>query len=252
MQHGADREDWVAAELDVFFALNYQTIAEYQLSEGEQKVIGNGRRPRCRFCEQSPPRATFSFVRRALPEEVGNGGLSTRDCDECAVQFSQTIDQDFLKFWQSLEGLRFGTASFRELRAPTGIAIPAYKSLIRMALSIMPEDELPCVHRHDRMDWEPRPPVRQRLFGGVGCLVYQFHVPVQTPWTSLARRVDDDAPLPYMLFFLASGRVVLQLHLPLCSRDEDLDGTAVRMPERSFSTGMGSDLRNRPPAWPCL
>ena len=73
MQHGADREDWVAAELDVFFALNYQTIVEYQLSEAEQKVIGNGRRPRCRFCEQSPPRATFSFVRPALPEEVGNG-----------------------------------------------------------------------------------------------------------------------------------------------------------------------------------
>jgi hypothetical protein len=46
-----------------------------------------------------------------------------------------------------------------------------------------------------------------------------------------------------MLFFLASERLVLQTHLPLSSYDEDLDGTEVRIPERSFSTGLGSDLR---------
>ena len=34
MHHGDDREDWIAAELDVFFAQNYKSIAEYQLSEG--------------------------------------------------------------------------------------------------------------------------------------------------------------------------------------------------------------------------
>jgi hypothetical protein len=46
-----------------------------------------------------------------------------------------------------------------------------------------------------------------------------------------------------MLFFLASERLVLQAHLPLGSHDEDLDGTELRVPERSFSTGVGSDLR---------
>ena len=135
---------------------------------------------------------------------------------------------------------------------PTGIAIPAYKSLIRMALSIMPEDELPAFT--DTIEWIGNPDHQfdSALFGGVGCLVYQFHVPVQTPWTSLARRVDDDAPLPYMLFFLASGRVALQLHLPLCSRDEDLDGTEVPMPERVILNRNGFGLRPRPPVWPCL
>ncbi len=244
MHHGADREDWVAAEQDVFFALNYETVAEYQLDEGEPKVIGNGRRPRCRFCEQSPPRATFSYVRRALPEELGSVALMTREiCDECADQFSQTIDKDFLRFWESLEGLRGGTASFRELRAPAGMPIPAYKALIRMALSIMPEEELP--NFTDAIEWVGNPDHQfdSGLFGGVGCLLYQLQTPYPGPWAGLTRRVDEEAPLPYMLFFLASGRIVLQLHLPLCSRDQDLDGIEARMPERSFSTGIGSDLR---------
>jgi hypothetical protein len=242
--HGGDHEDWVAAELDVFFALNYQSIAEYHFSQDGPRVIGSERRPRCRFCEQSPPRATFSFVRRALPEEVGNFSLSTREiCDECADQFSRTIDQDFLRFWESLEGLRTGTGSFRELRAPTGLTIPAYKSLIRMAVSIMPEGELASCS--DTIEWVGNSDHRldSGLFGGMGCLVYQVHDPYPGPWTSLVRRTDQDAPIPYMLFFLASGRVVLQVHLPLCSRDQDLDGTEVIMPERSFSSGLGSNLR---------
>ncbi|MGC8640032.1 MAG: DUF2934 domain-containing protein [Isosphaeraceae bacterium] len=244
MHHGADREDWVAAEQDVFFALNYETVAEYQLSGGAAKVIGNVRRPRCRFCEQSPPRASFSYVRHALPEELGNVALSTREiCDECADQFNQTIDKDFQRFWESLAGPRGGTASLRELRAPLGLPIPAYKALIRMALSIIPEEELPSFT--DTIEWVGNPDHEfdSGLFGGVGCLLYQVHAPWPGPWTSLTRRVDEDAPLPYMLFFLGSGRVVLQLHLPLCSQDQDLDGMEARMPELSFSTGIGFDLR---------
>jgi hypothetical protein len=59
----------------------------------------------------------------------------------------------------------------------------------------------------------------------------------------LTRRSDEQAPFPYMLFFLASQRLVLQAHLPLSSHDQDLDGTEFRIPERSFSSGLGSDLR---------
>lgn len=245
MHHGADGEDWVAAEMDAFFALNYETLIEYPLTDGEPRVLGKERRPRCRFCEQSAPRASFSFIRRALPAEVGNVALSTRDiCDECADQFSKTIDQDFLRFWETLEGLRVGTASFRELRAPTGITIPAYKSLIRMALSIIPDEELPSFA--DTIEWigNPDHEFDSGLFGGVGCLVYQVHSAYLGSWANLSRRLDEDAPLPYMLFFLASGRLVLQLHLPLCSHDADLDGAEVRMPERSFTTGIGSDLHS--------
>jgi hypothetical protein len=242
--HGADLEDWIAAEIDVLFDLNYQTVTEYCLQEDEERVIGSLRRPRCRFCEQSAPQAAFPRTLPALPEVVGNRTLGTREiCHECAQRFSESIDRDFTLFWESLEGLRVGTASFRELRAPTTITIPAYKELIRMGLTIMPEEELSSFT--DTIEWVCNPDHQfdSSLFSGVGCLVYQARIPYPAPWTSLSRRVDEDAPLPYMLFFLASGRLILQVNLPLCSRDEDLDGEEVRMPERSFSTGIGSDLR---------
>jgi Protein of unknown function (DUF2934) len=242
--HGADRDDWTAAEMDTVFELNYRTIAEFSLAEPERRVIGNERRPRCRFCEQSPPRAAFSVVRAVIPELVGNSSLYTREiCDECTQQFVATIDPEFARFWESLATLRAATASFRDLRAPTSIPIAAYKSLIRMALSLMPEQELSSFT--DTIEWVSNPDHQfdRSLFESAGCLVYQAHEPYQAGWAWLSSRNEEDAPFPCMLFFLAAERLILQMHLPLCALDEDLDGTEVRMPQRSFSTGTGSDLR---------
>ena len=111
-----------------------------------------------------------------------------------------------------------------------------------MAVSIMPEEDLASFT--DTLEWLGNPDHQfdSSLFGNVGCLVYQTHVPYPVGWTSLARRKEADAPFPYMLFFLASERLVVQTHLPLCTHDEDLDGAEVRIPERTFSTGAGSDL----------
>lgn len=241
--HGSDREDWNAAEIDLTFDLNYETLAEFNLAEDERRVIGSERRPRCRFCEQSAPRVSFSFVRPAFPELVGNTSLYTREiCDGCASSFEGTIDKDLAQLWESLKGLRDVSSSFRELRAPTALSIASYKCLIRMAISIVPEDELASLN--DTIEWVGNPDHQfdSSLFGGVGCLIYQTHVPFPTPWTSLARRKDPDAPLPYMLFFLGSSRLVIQTHLPLCTHDEDLDGAEFHIPERTFTTGSGSDL----------
>ncbi len=242
--HGADRDDWTAAEMDTVFQLNYQTVVEFSLAEPDQRILGDLRRPHCRFCEQSPPRAAFSYVRPAVPELVGNSSLFTRElCDECAKQFADTIDADFARFWESLEPLRTGTASFRELRVPTAVPIVAYKSLVRMALSLMPEQELTSFT--DTIEWVSNPDhaFDRNLFENAGSLVYQVHVPYSAAWVALSSRIEEDAPFPYMLFFLGADRLILQTHLPLCALDEDLDGTEVRMPQRSFSTGTGPDLK---------
>jgi hypothetical protein len=175
---------------------------------------------------------------------VGNRTLKTRDlCDECVDQFASTIDREFATFWQSLDPFRSADLWLRDSQVPTAIPIGAYKSLIRMSLSVMPEDELAGFT--DTIEWVSNPDQAfdSNLFGGLGCLVYQVHIPYSRPWTSLARRICEEAPFPYMLFFLASERLILQTHLPLSSYDEDLDGTEVRVPQRSFSTGLGSDLR---------
>jgi len=242
--HGHDRDDWVAAELDLTFDLNFQTIVEYPLVEHADRVIGGSRNPRCRFCEQSPPRAAFGALRPAIPEFVGNRSIKTRElCDECAEQFAGTIDQDFAAFWQSLELLRSSEGPIRDSQIPSAIPIGAFKALIKMAISIVPEPELAGFT--DTIEWvgNPYQDFDSNLFGGLGCLVYQAHIPFALGWTALARRIDEQAPFPYMLIFLASERLVLQAQLPLCSHDEDLDGTELRVPERSFSTGVGSDFR---------
>ena len=242
--HGADREDWVAAEMDTVFQLNYRSLAEFWLAEADERVLGDDRGPRCRFCEQSPPRAAFSLARPAIPELVGNASLFTRDlCDECAKQFAETIDAEFVRFWESLAALRTGTASFREIRAPTAVPIAAYKSLIRMALTLMPEPELSSFT--DTIEWVGNPDhtFDHSLFDSASCLVYQAHVPSIAAWAGVSCRMEEDAPYPYMLFFLGAERLILQMHLPLCVLDEDLDGTEVHMPQRSFSTGAGPDLK---------
>jgi hypothetical protein len=242
--HGHDRDDWVAAELDLTFDMNFKTLLEYPLAEKADRVIGAARNPRCRFCEQSAPRVALSSGRPAVPEFVGNRTLKTCElCDECADQFAGTIDQDFAAFWQSLESLRGADAWLRDSPVPTAIPIGAYKALIRMALLIMPEADLAGFT--DTIEWvgNPDQDFDSNLFGGLVCLVYQVHIPYPSPWTALARRTEEQAPFPCMLFFLASERLVVQTHLPLSTYDEDLDGTVVRIPERSFSTGLGSDLR---------
>jgi hypothetical protein len=242
--HGHDRDDWVAAELDLTFEMNFETVIEYPLAEKTDRVLGAARDPRCRFCEQSLPRATFSSIRPAIPELAGNRTLKTRElCDECADQFAGTIDREFATFWQSLGSIRSAESWLGNSPVPAAIPIGAYKALIGMALSIMPEDDLAGFT--DTIEWvgNPDQAFDSNLFGGLVCLVYQVHIPYPRAWTALARRIDEQAPFPYVLFFLASERLVVQTHLPLGSHDEDLDGTEVRIPERSFSTGLGSDLR---------
>ena len=233
--------------------LNYQIISEFSLAEAVQRVLGDVRRPRCRFCEESPPRAAFSVLRPAIPELVDNRSLFTRDlCDECAKQFAAAIDAEFARFWQSLEVLRTGTASFSDFLVPTAIPIAAYKSLIRIGISLMPEQQLSTFT--DTMEWVSNPDhaFDRTLFDGTGCLVYQAHVPYETAWAGLGCRIEKDAPFPRMLFFLGAQRLILQVHLPLCALDEDLDGTDVPMPQRSFSTGFGSRLEDQHLLGPAL
>jgi hypothetical protein len=59
-------------------------------------------------------------------------------------------------------------------------------------------------------------------------------------WAALARRVDDDAPMPYLLAFFGVGQHVFQVPLPLCARDEDLDRVLIvpRVPS-PFGAGRG-------------
>jgi hypothetical protein len=230
--HGHDLDDWTSAEQDLLFALNYEAIAQYRMDGGETQSIGDSRRRVCRFCEQAAPHSTFTDPAYALPEFVGLTSLRAYDqCDECRSSFRESFEDDFASFCRAS---RASVAIGRPLQDPPGpspyVPIAAFKCLTRMALSIMPRAELESFP--DAIEWvlNPAHGLDSRTFGGLGCYLHLEPHPFSAPWTALARRLEDDAPFPYMLYFLGTGDVTFEIPVPLCLRDEDLDGQGLIIP----------------------
>ena len=239
--HGNDREDWIAAEKDLTFAYNYRYIARHRLTlpdGGAPTLLGRGetgnRRHRCRFREQAEPSAVFPPGLPALPRLTGNSALVAWDeCEECRAAYDAHLAAPFESFARPL------LAETPPEHPRATVPAPALKALVRFALSLMPADELH--HFGDTLEWVANPDHDRdaAVLEDLGCRVYLTPAPIAVPFAALARRADDEAPWPYMVFFLGTSRVVFQTHLPLCPRDEELEGTAVRPPELSMSLGDG-------------
>lgn len=239
-EHGRNHDDWVAAEKDLAFGLNYRYIARHRL-DGPLVLLGKaeaeeaGLRRRCRFCEQAEPVTAFPdpspAVAACLP------ALRAWDeCDECRSAYESALAGAFESFARPMLGPS-------PSRPPAEIPVDALKELHRMALSLLPPTELH--HFGDTIEWVTNPDHAReaRLLDDLGCHVYLTPAPVSAPFIALARRIEDDAPWPYLLVFLAISGAVFQTHLPLCTRDEDLEGAAPRGPELSMSVGAGSEHR---------
>lgn len=238
-RHGNDRGDWLAAEQDLLLTLNYEVAAFYPLQAAEPQFIGTQGRRVCRFCEQAAPSVTFSTPPRALPLFLENRSLFTyEECDDCHEQFAASVEADLKTFVTQLSG---ESGAGLGLNALSSTSIAALKGLAKMALSIMPAAELHSFE--DTREWVANPDhdFDLLLFGDLGCGLHVLPALPSTPWTALVRRVDDEAPMPYMLFFVGTGDVVIQAPVPLSARDEDLDGTRTIIPRTDSSYAMGSE-----------
>jgi hypothetical protein len=244
-EHGRDREDWIAAEQDLIFALNYETVARYELNDGANQVLGDPARRKCRFCEQSFPRATFEAMPPLFPPFFGNTTLvAGEECDACHALFLEHLEKPFEAFARPFLADAPRRAAIAEPPCPgPSIPIAAYKCLVKMALAILPEDELPSFE--DTIEWVCNPNHRQdfSVLRGLSCRVYLTSHPIPAPWASLARRIEDNAPFPAMLFFVSTPNVVFQVPLPLGMRDDDMDGEELRVPTLSTPCGTGAELR---------
>jgi Protein of unknown function (DUF2934) len=236
--HGNHEDDWVAAEKDLTFGMNYRYVARYPLIGpsvrlGQGETLGKGRR--CRFCEQAAPVARFTREPLALPAVVGNTALYGWDeCDDCREQFEAHLAVPFDTFARSWIGDERGGAT---------LSVAAWKGLVRQGLSIVPAAELH--YFVDTIEWVANADhVRDAsLWDGLGCHVYSTAAPIATPFAALARRIDDESPWPYMILFLGVGRAVFQTHLPFCPPDEELEDSVIRGPELSMSLGAGPSHR---------
>jgi hypothetical protein len=241
--HACDREDWFAAEDALTFALNYQTIAAYSLDDVPVKILGDQQRRYCRFCERTDGQVAFG-----PPMELLAGGCSptlctAAVCNECRTAFRDVQAARLERFRAVLAEWATRSAAGDGARAPEGYSPDVFKSLVACALSIMPESEIGfCA---DALEWVSNPDAESDgalLERDANCLVYQAPFWGERSWTAIARRIDNDVPLPYLIYFLAVRGVILQISLPLCIRDHDLDGREVRVPRRSFAVGEGESF----------
>ncbi|MFO0908866.1 MAG: DUF2934 domain-containing protein [Isosphaeraceae bacterium] len=251
--HGLDRDDWDAATRDLTFGLNYRWLVRHALRPAPGATVGPillgqaqaeaaGRSRRCRFCERAAPGAAFTTEPLAIPAWMGNETLIAWDeCDECRAGHQAHLAAPFETFATPF------LIDQPALPEPgCTVPVPALKALVRMGLAILPDNELHLFD--DAMEWVSNPDTERdsALLAGLGCHVYITPVPVPAPFASLARRVDDDAAMPSMLFFLGHGRVVFQTHLPFSPRDEAIEELpdALRGPSLSMSLGQGDAHRS--------
>lgn len=235
--HGRDHDDWIASEKELTFGLNYQVVVEYSLNSSAQLVLGERAVQRCRFCERTSGRATFSQPR---PVVVGAGKpslLSAEVCDDCQADCREPLCGDLHRLWESIWADQTWHDPSPAARPRTVCSMAAFKALVSSALLIMPESELE--YFADTLEWvgNPDPDFDARLFAGIAGRAYFAPFLRERSSIGLARRKNDDAPLPYMLFSLSWGGAIVHVPVPLCLRDLDHDGRDLTVAERSFAAG---------------
>jgi hypothetical protein len=204
-----------------------------------------GERPEryCRFCERTYAQVNFSAVCSVVPGFGRSSLFSEALCDECHQGCLEPLTPGFSRFWQALADEAAGRAGDGGPPESVLYNTVVLKSLVASALLIMPEAELR--YFVDALEWlsNPNHDDDARLFIGAVCHVQFVPFLKDRSWTGLARRIDDQLPLPYMLYSLGRDGVVVQIAIPLCIRDQDLDGQIVRMPVRPFTHGHGSGFQ---------
>lgn len=231
LEHGHDLQDWLAAEQELLFDLNYELIASYRLDGVPPRHLGEVVDRRCRFCEATAPRASFESSRPAVPASLGNESLlSDEICDDCNEQHLESVGNHLDRF---VAATRRGEYSDRSYNS-----VAAFKGLARAALAVVPERELQ--YFEDAIEWVGNPDhdLDSRSIGGLDCYLHALPEPSPFSWVALARRLEDVDPFPYLLAFFGTDDLVFQIALPLCVRDEDLEVSWI-VPRAASPFGIG-------------
>jgi hypothetical protein len=237
--HGLDREDWDSARRQLVYSLNYEQVQDFDLCEPAVRVLGYRATRVCRFCERDSKLVRFAAPSAVVPIVRDPSLVTAAICQDCQSECLDPLAPDLRRFWESLGSAGSPRDNPSEMGAGGMFSLGAYKALVASALLMLPDQETPFFL--DALEWVGNPDrdADQRLFAGTCCRAYLAPSGYARPWASLARRTDDDAPLPYMLAFVACDGVIVQIHLPMCSRDDDPGDDWVSLPERRFWWGDG-------------
>jgi hypothetical protein len=125
-----------------------------------------------------------------------------------------------------------------ELQSQPYTPLAVYKCLTKIALSIMPDDELP--HFLDSISWVVAQDHNVRAHDFRNALGYLAFTPGPLPehygWVELFRRRQSSLRVPYMVLALVSMNLTFQIYVPLCSQDLHQAGQQMTMP--AFPAGI--------------
>lgn len=78
-----------------YYETNYDLVFSRLFRRSEKEELGDRTNRLCRFCGRRPPEVTFGKEAHAVPEALGNRGLtSAYECDTCNSDFGRSIEND--------------------------------------------------------------------------------------------------------------------------------------------------------------
>lgn len=216
----------------------------------------------CRFCSKDKTQTTFRKKAHAIPELLGNKTLcSKNECDACNEHFGRHLEDHLAKYLMPYNSLmqivgknkvpKYKDSEMRiesengkphikhknsknvqfdlknktlniQMQTQKLIPIRVYKAFLKMALSVMPEDELVNFDETIKYVCEED---KDRVSKGLSAMLVTF-TPGVKPYDKIMnivlKRKNENPEVPYMQYVLAYGNFIFQIMIPSLKKDEFL------------------------------
>jgi hypothetical protein len=181
------------------------------------------------FAKMTGPLRTCTAVsgKRGVPAHKSKDETVRVDFDPATKGFNAIDHGAERTFWHDpMKGELYAT-----FESQPYVPIAVLKCLTKMALAIMPGDELPNYDEARAWILHPDHGFHSHRFKSYKCLYSFVPLPFRQPWTRLLRRKTPEAPLPYMLYLIGTGHALFQIPVPLCARERHLNGQTIVVPK---------------------
>lgn len=237
---------------------HYHLIGYMDLSKVKQKNVVKDSVLKCRFCGKDSNQTTFKNKSHTFPRFIGNKFvLSEYECDLCNEKFSRILENEFANFMKlfhainnvkgkkgvpiyNKDGIRLETKDgnhfdlkgienssvsekgvFCQLTTDDFIPMAVYKSLVKMALSMLSESEL---HKFSKtFEWLQDESHSKKEYSTDNLpLIFTQN---KSGWQKfnlsvlLFKRKLDNSDIPAYMFKLYYNLFSFQIFIPFCSDD---------------------------------
>ncbi|RYG54891.1 MAG: hypothetical protein EOO01_00165 [Chitinophagaceae bacterium] len=252
------------------FEKSYRIVALHQLSAGSKRMILGGKEFVCRFCGKGKPEAKFKKAAHALPHLIGNNSLFTHyECDECNQHFGNTIERHYAAFMHldhTFSGIagKNGIPKFKAKNAniestgsfidwkevppenmqldqkkgkviitqqiPTFVPVAVYKCLVKMALTILPEQYF--IGFNNTIKWLKEEEHSQTSFPFTKLSILTGTSTTRTQFKEITavmamHKEELNYEIPKFVFRLTYGNFLFSLPIPLHLDDKMTNWTTI-------------------------